>query len=188
MHGLFARRELAHVEHGIEFVVEGAGQHAARLAPFVEQHLHDLEFVLVAKHPAVDPLFHDRQRVAYHQLVDTQATVEITGTGFGHDAAGSAQLAAVGDEPDVSRQRDEFLERQARRGGDAGDGVFEAAANGFAAGDALRHQDVIEKMVGMAKTQPDRAVGRRQRTLVLQHAQEFAGAVQVLLLSILRDS
>jgi hypothetical protein len=130
LHRLFARRIQAGVEQRIEFVLEGAGQHRVRVAPLVEQHLHDIQFVLVAEDAAVDALFHDRQRVAQHQLVGGEAAVAVAGTRFGDDAADAAQLAAVGDDLDFGGQRDEAsLSGSAGSLGDARDAVVDAAAH-----------------------------------------------------------
>jgi len=148
------------------------------MAPFVEQHLHDLEFVLVAEDAAVDALFHYRQGVAQHQLVGGQGAVGVARPGLGDDAADAAQLAAVGDDLDFGRQRDQFLQRQGGIAGDAGDAVGEAAADGFAAFDPLRQQDVVKECLGMRQAQAQCAVRGAERSLVLQYAQELAGAVQ----------
>jgi hypothetical protein len=180
LHRLFARRELAHVEQRVEFELEGAGQHRVRVAPFVAQQLHDLELVVVAEDAAAAALFHDGEDVAQHQLVGGQAAVGVAGARFGDDAAHAAQLAAVGHELQFRRQRDEFLERQRRAAGQAGDAVVNAAADRFAADHALRQQDVVRQLARVGETQAQRAVGGAQGLLVLQDPQEFAGAVHVV--------
>jgi hypothetical protein len=89
LHGLFARRELAQVEQRIEFQLEGAAQHRVGVAPFVAQGLDDVEFVLVAEHPAVGALFHDgearraapaRRRPGRRRLSPARASVTMPQT------------------------------------------------------------------------------------------------------------
>jgi hypothetical protein len=177
LHGLFARRKQGAVEQGIERVVKGAAQHGISAPPFVEQHLHDIEFALGAENAAVDALFHDGHGVAQHQLVSGQAAVAVAGARFGDDAADAAQLAAVGDQLELGRQRNQFLQRQQRRAGQARDAVMDAAADRFRSLDTLRQEHVVEESFRMVQAQTQGTVGRTEWFFVLQDLQQFSRTV-----------
>lgn len=180
LHGLFARRELAHVEQRIEFEFEGVGQHRVRLAPFVAQHLHDLQLVLVAEHAAVGALFHHGEHVAQDQLVAGQAAVGVARARLGDDAAHAAEHAAVGDELQFGRQRDQVLQRDVRAAGEAGDAVVDAAADRLVAHDPLGQQHVLRELAALGQAQAQRPVRGAQDLLVLQNPQELARAFHCL--------
>ena len=153
---------LARRQRRLDIERQAGRQDAVALAPFFEQQLHDLQFVLVEKHARIDALVHQRQRVAQHQLISGQAAIALAGAGFGDDAAHAAQGAPVGHDLQLGRHGDELLERQLRVGRHAQDAVFDAATQGFGAMDALRQQHIAIDALRISQAQPQRPVGGNQ--------------------------
>ena len=162
LHREVTRRMLACCECRLDIERQAGRQDAVTLTPFLEQQLHDLQFGLVEKHARIDALVHQHQCIAQHQLIGRQAAIALTCHRFGDDAADAAQLAAIRHKLQLGRYSHELLERQPRIGCHAQDAVIDAAADGFAAADALRQQHVVIDALRIREPQPQRPVGGHQ--------------------------
>src|SRR5471032_1839102 len=107
--GEFALGILVREDQWIDFDVEGCGKDAAVLLPLVEQYFDDVDFVCVAEDAGIDALFHDGERIAYHQLVAGKATIAAASLRLGDDAGNIAQAASVCDELQFDRNRNKLL-------------------------------------------------------------------------------
>ena len=154
LHREFAHGQAARRQRRIDGEIQAGGEHAIALPPLLKQELHDLQCVLVAKHPRIDAFFHQGQTIAQHQLIGRQATIALPRARFGDDAADPAQLPPVGDDLQFGWHGDELFQRQLRLGGHAQDAVLNPAADGLAAADALRQQDILIDTFRISEAQP----------------------------------